>query len=256
MTTNSDIYASLATRIKASIIDGLILITLFLSTPMVIGVFSNNDSPIKAIAMFAPLILLEPILVTYLGSTIGQYIFGIKVIRVDSRSNCNLYVSFFRYVAKTILGSISLVYMLFSRKHQAIHDHLTNTVVLISQKKLEKNPQLFKHGEMEQTFNHDYAYPSAIRRFILFIVWYFLACIVLGIVVEVAAVAIIPRYTIDDGKLPEVVDNILSILLAIVFIALAVVASKGCLPGARRKRLIIDDKSLPWLSERTRYPRR
>ena len=243
MITNNDIYASLATRIKASIIDGIILITLFLSIPMIIGAFSNSDSSIKAIAMFAPLILLEPILVTFLGSTIGQYLFGIKVIRVDSRSNCSLFVSFFRYIAKTVLGSLSLVYMLFSRKHQAIHDHLANTVVLISQKKLEMNPQLFKHGEMEQTFNHDYTYPSAIRRFILFIVWYLLACIALGILVEIIAVAIIPGYTIDAGKLPEVVDNILSILLAIVFISLAVFASKGYLPGAKRKRLTINDKS-------------
>jgi uncharacterized RDD family membrane protein YckC len=236
MDKNKDIFASLSTRIKASILDCIILMALFISIPMVIGNLLDTDSPIKVFAMFAPVLLLEPILVAFSGATIGQHFFGMEVIRVNTRSKCPFHVAFLRYLAKAVLGSISLVYMLFSKKHQAIHDHLAKTVVLISQKKLEKNPEMAKYGETEQTLIADYSYPSAIRRFILFIVWYIVSVVAIGIFFEVGAILIFPDYTIESEKLPEFYENILSIVFAVVFITLAFFASKGFLPGARRKK--------------------
>lgn len=238
MDTNRDVFASLATRIKASIIDSIILISLFISIPMVIDNFLNSESPIKIFAMFAPVLFLEPILVTFLGATIGQHVFGMEVVRIETQSNCPLHVAFFRYIAKAVLGSMSIIYMLFSKKHQAIHDHLAKTVVLISRKKLENNPEIAKYGEMEQTLNQDYSYPSAIRRFIFFFVWYMVTCIVLGIVFEVGAVLTIPGYTLESDKFPEYLDIIINTVSAILFISLAVFASKGFLPGAKRKKNI------------------
>lgn len=243
MDSNQDFFASLATRIKASIIDGAIVLTLFILIPVTIGAFFPNEFPLVGVAMFAPALLLEPLLVTYSGATIGQSIFGLRVVRVDTRSNCNLFISFFRYLAKTILGGISLIYMLFSKRHQAIHDHLANTVVIISPKKLEKNPQLKKHGEVEQALNHGYSYPSAIRRFIFFIVWYIIISFFLGIMFEIGAVIFIHGYTLESDNLPEVLDIIMSIVLGIAFISLAVIASKGLIPGARRKKIQIAAKS-------------
>lgn len=236
MSTNQDVYASLATRIKASIFDSTILLFLFISLPVVIGSFTTNESPIKAAAMFAPLLLLEPLLVTYFGATIGQLIFGAKVIRVNSRSKCPIYLSLPRYIAKILLGGLSLIYMLFSRKHQAIHDLIFGTIVLISPKKLEKNPELAKHGELEQIFSRDYIYPSAIRRFLIFILWYILTAIIIAIATEAIAIIGIQEYTIDSSKLPAFIEIALDIILAGVFITLAVLASKGYLPGARRKK--------------------
>ena len=238
MTTDRDVFASLATRIKASIVDSIILITLFISIPLVIGSLINSEWPLRAFLMYAPLLFLEPILVAYLGATIGQYLFGMQVVRIDTRSNCPFHVAFFRYLAKAVLGSFSLVYMLFSKKHQAIHDHLAKTVVLISQKRLEKNPQIAKYGELEQTLDLAYSYPSAIRRFIFFIVWYMGASIVLGICIEAGALLTIPGYTSESEKLPESLDIVVSVVFAVVFITLAVFASKGFLPGAKRKKNI------------------
>ena len=243
MGTNPDVFATLATRIKASIIDSIILLALFVTIPMVIGDFLHGDSLLKAFAMFAPILFLEPILVAYLGATVGQRVFGMEVVRVDTRSKCPLHIAFFRYIAKAVLGSISVVYMLFSKKHQAIHDHFAKTLVLISQRKLERNPGIAKYGEYEQTLDHNYSYPSTIRRFIFFIVWYVFALTALGIVFEVGAILTIPGYSLESDKLPEFLDNIISIVLAIVFITLAVFASKGYLPGARRKKIVIGNKS-------------
>ena len=233
---NRDVFASLATRIKAGVIDSIVLLTLFILIPVTMGTYIKSDSPVTIFAMFAPILLLEPFLVAFSGATIGQHVFGIVIIRIDTRSNCPLHVAFLRYIFKMVLGSISLIYMLFSQKHQAIHDHFAKTFVLISEKKLEKNPEMEKYGEIEQPLLQDYIYPSAIRRFLIFIAWYFVSIIILGIVFEIIAILIISGYTVESERLPEFLEMTLSIVLSIVFIALAVFASKGLLIGARRKK--------------------
>ena len=70
---------------------------------MVIGTFLHGDSLFKAFAMFAPILFLEPILVAYLGATVGQRVFGMEVVQVDTRSKCPLHIAFFRYLAKAAL---------------------------------------------------------------------------------------------------------------------------------------------------------
>lgn len=243
MGTNPDVFASLATRIKASIIDGIIVMALFIAIPMVIEAFQHGDSVIKAFAMFAPILFLEPILVAYLGATVGQRVFGMEVIRVYTRSKCPLHIAFFRYLAKVVLGTLSVVYMLFSKKHQAIHDHFAKTLVLISQRELERNPRIAKYGVYEQALDHNYSYPTAIRRFVFFIVWYVFAMIALGIVFEFGAMLTIQGYLLESDNPTELLDNIIGTVSAIVFITLAVIASKGYLPGARRKKIVIVSKS-------------
>lgn len=234
MNANQDVYASLATRIKAGIVDGIILIGLFVSIPLLMHAMTKDGSPFTGVAMYSPLLLLEPFLVAFLGATIGQWLFGLKVMRVATRSNCPLPMAFVRYIAKGLLGSISMIYMLFSKKHQAIHDHMAGTVVVISENKLLKNPDLARYGEVEQTLSSSYDYPSGIRRFIFFILWYALLCFALGVVVEVVALTTVDGYAGD--RFPEPIEAGMRILFAVLFITLAVFAAKGYLPGARRKK--------------------
>ena len=235
-----DIYATLPRRVKASIIDGIVLFALFILIPMAVGTFDNNETPIKAILMFAPLFLLEPFLITYWGCTLGQYIFGMQVVRIDTRLKCPLLVSFARYYTKLLLGSLSLIYMLFSGKHQAIHDHLTKTIVLLSSKKIERNPEFASQGVSEQIFEVDYVYPSPLRRFGIFVLWYILVSILWGILIEGTALLALPGYTIDTETLPKHIDTAVDFLSAIIFILMAILASKGYLPGAKRKKREID----------------
>ena len=238
-----DVFASLATRIKASVIDSIILLAIFILIPITIGEDVNSDLPLKAFAMFAPVLFLEPFLVAFSGATIGQHLFGIEIVRVDTRSKCPLHIAFLRYLAKVILGGISLIYILFSKKHQAIHDHLAKTFVLISKKKLAKNHQIEKYGEIEQTFHNEYSYPSAIRRFLVFIVWYLVTVFLLGIAFEVGAIYTVPGYSLESEKLPEFLELILSIFSTVIFIVLAVFAAKGFLLGAKRKKNIKSTES-------------
>lgn len=238
MDTTKVLFATLPRRIKAAIIDGVVLLTLMILSPLMISMLIGRDTGANAIAMYFPPLLLEPLLISFLGFTLGQYIFGIQVIRMDTGGKCPLLVSFLRYFVKTILGSFSMVYMLFSKKHQAIHDHLAKTLVVLSRRRIEQNPEFANNGETEQNIEVDitYKYPSTIRRFILFCIWAAIILIALGIVAECTSLILVPGYTLDTEKMPKQIEVIYNLIYAVLFIWSAVLASKGQLPGARRRK--------------------
>jgi uncharacterized RDD family membrane protein YckC len=237
MDTNQVLYATLPRRIKASIIDGVVLLTLIIMFPLIVGMLTGRDSWLNTIAMFTPPLLLEPFLITFLGFTLGQYIFGIQVVKLDTGDKCPLVASFVRYFAKTILGSLSIAYILFSKKHQAIHDHLAKTLVVLSRKKIEQNPEFASYGEIEQDLENDvtYTYPSVPRRFGFFCIWAVVILIVFAIVIDGAALLLLPGFTLNTKKWPKELEVAANLLYSILFIGIAVLASKGYLPGAKRK---------------------
>lgn len=231
------LYATLPRRIKAAIIDGVVLLALMILSPLTVNALIGRDTAANAIVMYIPPLLLEPFLISVLGFTLGQYIFGIEVIRVDTGGKCPLPASFLRYFVKTILGSLSLVYMLFSKRHQAIHDCIANTLVVLSMKRIEQNHDFANYGEIEQNLEADisYSYPTALRRFILFIIWAVIALFILGLVAEISALLLVPGYTLETEKMPKQIEVAVNLFYSIIFVGLAVLASKGYLPGARRK---------------------
>ena len=237
MSENQVFYATLPRRVKASIIDGIVVLALVILCPMVIASIMGRETVLSPAAMVAPL-LLEPFLISFLGFTLGQYLFGMQVIRLDTGEKCPLGASFGRYLIKIILGGLSMAYMLFSRKHQAIHDHVAKTLVVLSHKKIEQNPEFAQYGDTEQELDADvsYTYPSALKRFGFFCLWAFLSSVALGAAVELFALIFISGYSLETEKWPKELETVTGGIQAILYIGLAVLASKGYLPGAKRKR--------------------
>jgi len=128
-----------------------------------------------------------------------------------------------------------MVYMLFSKKHQAIHDHVAKTVVVLSEKRVLKNPEFAEAGEKEQIFDGEFVYPSSLRRFAFFLIWLVPVFFVFLLVVEIAALLLIPGYTLESKRYPTGIEIATNVLGSAIFIALAVAAAKGFLPGAKRK---------------------
>ncbi len=126
------VYASLQSRIKAVVIDGIIAIALMYSVTEILNYFDDVPSSIRMYLFILLFILYEPILVSLFGSTAGHYFSDIKVKRVNNpNKNLIFPLALLRFILKYLLGWLSLLTVTSSQKRQAIHDSLVNSVVII-----------------------------------------------------------------------------------------------------------------------------
>jgi len=126
------VYASLQSRIKAVVIDGIIAIALMYSVTEILNCFDDVPSSIRMYLFILLFILYEPILVSLFGSTAGHYFSDIKVKRVNNpNKNLIFPLALLRFILKYLLGWLSLLTVTSSQKRQAIHDSLVNSVVII-----------------------------------------------------------------------------------------------------------------------------
>lgn len=125
------IYGSLVKRVKATLIDFIIIMVLGL---LVSEVFSRiNDLPdyARIIAFCFVFFLYDPIFVSLFGYTIGQFLLGLRVRRNNNESFKILFpIAFIRFILKVVLGWISLLTITGNNKKMAIHDMVANSVVI------------------------------------------------------------------------------------------------------------------------------
>jgi len=125
------VYASLQSRIKAVVIDSVILMVLMYGTTEVLGYFNNVPSSLRMCLFILFFVLYEPILVSVFGTTAGHYYSDIKVKRANNTGK-NLFfpLALLRFIIKFLLGWVSLLTVTGSEKRQAIHDGVVNSVVI------------------------------------------------------------------------------------------------------------------------------
>ena len=56
--------ATLLRRIKANSIDGFVVLALFVLSPLAVGAITGRETGLNGVVMFAPLLVLEPLLVS------------------------------------------------------------------------------------------------------------------------------------------------------------------------------------------------
>ncbi len=227
------LYATLALRIKASVIDSTILLALIILIPLTIGQFPDHPG-LRAFLMYSPLLFLEPLLVTFTGSTIGQRVMGIAIVDHERGSRLALPLSFVRYFIKVLLGGLSLVWMFFTSKRQAIHDRLVGTVVILSSQRIAKKPSFAAEGEGALEPEPENTYPSILRRFVFFLLWYCAATLLLSSLFLGVTYLLSPGSISDDLDLPKSVERVEHYLDSILFLFMGALAAKGRLPGARK----------------------
>jgi uncharacterized RDD family membrane protein YckC len=124
-------YASFTVRVRALVIDAAVVLA-GLALLMLVDI-PLADVPgsgrVELTAMFALTFLYEPLLVWRWGATIGHRRSNLRVVADSTGGKPSFGQAFARYFLKTILGLPSFLGMLFTRRHQAIHDKLTRTTV-------------------------------------------------------------------------------------------------------------------------------
>ena len=123
-------YPQLTERIQSTFIDTVLIIILMFVFANILDKFDNVPDWVR-IAMFAGLfIAYEPFCMT-LGSTLGNYIKGIRVRKnSDPTKRINIFQAIIRYPIKVMLGWISFLTINSNPKRRAIHDLASGSVMI------------------------------------------------------------------------------------------------------------------------------
>lgn len=124
-------YALLSTRIKAAVIDGIVLILLIYLATELLSLFESVPSYIRISIFIFIFILYEPLLISVFGATVGHFFNDIVVKNANNeKRNISFPLAVVRFLLKITLGWLSLITISGSKKGQAIHDSAAYSVVL------------------------------------------------------------------------------------------------------------------------------
>jgi len=171
-------YPRLLRRVQAVLIDSLIVSILIYICAISVAYIQIENSILRILLAFGPAISLEPIMVAFTGATFGHHFIGLKVRHVYKDRNINIAFAFLRFILKLILGMLSLIFILITRKHQAIHDIFTRAIVI------HKNPisipsrEMLKERELEEA---GYKYPSKLKKIVVIFSYIILSSVVFGV---------------------------------------------------------------------------
>ncbi|WP_047417003.1 RDD family protein [Cellulophaga sp. Hel_I_12] len=124
-------YAVLPERVKAAIIDSIVLIVMMYAVSELFGVFETVPDSFRILAFISIFILYDPILTSIYGGTIGH---SFSKILVKSAKNPLKNISFplaiIRFIIKFFLGWLSLLTVTSNEKRKALHDFAVNSIVI------------------------------------------------------------------------------------------------------------------------------
>lgn len=123
-------YPLLTDRIQSTFIDTILIVLLMFISGSILDRYENVPDWVR-ISVFAGLfIVYEPVCMTF-GSTLGNYLKGIRVRKdSDSTKRINLLQAIVRYPIKFFLGWISFLTIHSNPKKRAIHDLVAGSVMI------------------------------------------------------------------------------------------------------------------------------
>ncbi|HEY1774177.1 MAG TPA: RDD family protein [Gammaproteobacteria bacterium] len=175
-------YPRLLWRLKAVMIDSIV-VPLAMIASLLVGVELGVTDPIIRIALLVgPLFLLEPLMVTATGGTIGHHLLRLRVMRQDGDGNLNIFAATLRFVIKALTGWFSFILVLTSRKHQALHDILSRSIVVHRDAARVPTHEALAERQVE---DGAFVYPPVWRRVLVI----FAYCLLVFVIVEIAVAA-------------------------------------------------------------------
>lgn len=224
-------YPRLLWRLRAVMIDS-VLVPVAMIGCLLLGIsLGVTDPVIKIMLLIGPLFLLEPVMVAYTGGTIGHHLIRLRVTKLDGHGNINVFSASLRFIIKALTGWFAFVFVLTSRKHQALHDLAVGSVVVHRDASAVAVHEALPE---RQTEDRAFVYPPAWRRLLVMVGY----CLLLFVTVEICLVMAVSWSCIQDRHCSNG-DRIFVFILDLVWLAgtciSIVLGWKGRLLGARRQ---------------------
>jgi uncharacterized RDD family membrane protein YckC len=237
-TTPAPKYARFSRRFRGIVLDWMILMAiLFGALALASTVRNDNFSRALGILVIAALLLYEPILVSFTGSTLGHYLTNLRVVDERSGGNVSFLQACARVVIKGVLGVYSFVTLAATRRNQAVHDLLTKSTVQI------RDPAKALPGQYvnERNGTADTSLPSRGRRVATIFVYLALMHVAyIAVAMSLSATGLMSNACIDKlsrcsagERLFNAAEAVLMLLLTALIIARG---WRGRLFGARKAR--------------------
>jgi uncharacterized RDD family membrane protein YckC len=145
-------YSTFRRRFNALLVDAVVLVIWFVSIITLITIFewellTNVATGFAVVGV----ILYDPALVAPRGGTIGHYKFNIRVVDAATAGRVGLLRALLRVWLKAVAGIFSFFFMLVTRRHQALHDLATRSVVMIADvSAIPAHDVLYERGDAEE----------------------------------------------------------------------------------------------------------
>jgi uncharacterized RDD family membrane protein YckC len=223
--------ASLARRVNAATIDFLCVVCIGFGLPHAIPDELPGAAGLRATLVLATPMLLEPILIRFVGRTPGQALLGLLVVPAPGGGPLSLARLSLRYWLKIVLGLPSFLYVYFTRHRQTIHDRLLRTAML----RVPRSAPKPDTRALDLSPPDDPTLPGAWRRFAAFLLWAFAAQLAFAASVAVVELGLVgaDREILRPGSLSDLVASAGGLVVTLIA---AHLGADGRLPGARRFR--------------------
>ncbi|MAW94191.1 MULTISPECIES: RDD family protein [unclassified Leeuwenhoekiella] len=131
------VYPHISNRIKAAFVDAIVIILLMLLFTDIFSKFESVPDYYKIVAFVFVFLAYEPIMVSVFGFSLGHFLNDLRVKRHSNPSkNLNIFLAIVRFITKSLLGWISLLTISGNPERRAIHDMLSDSVVIFFKKEV------------------------------------------------------------------------------------------------------------------------
>jgi uncharacterized RDD family membrane protein YckC len=234
--TTAPKYARFSRRFRGIVLDWMIVMAILFGAVMLASMVRNdNFSRALGILVIITLLLYEPVLVSFTGSTLGHYFTNLRVVDERSGGNVSFLKACARVAIKAVLGLYSFVILSATRRNQAVHDLLTKSTVQI------RDPAKASPGQYvsESSDPADTNLPSRWRRVVVTCAYVVLMFVVyLAVVMGLSAAGIVSNACVSNVNhcsVGERVFDTAAAVLVLLLMALIIARGwKGRLFGARK----------------------
>ncbi len=176
-------YPRLLRRIRAALIDSVIISVIVLSWWLMLPLLEGLPPLARLAYPVVAILAVEPVMVSFTGGSPGHHIMGVAIHDAQNRRRIGIIRALLRFVTRTMLGWLSLILVLITKKHQALHDLICRTnVILLHPDNLPDREKLVERVTEDPQFK----YPSKIRRTFVIVIYIVLILVLVSVISAVS----------------------------------------------------------------------